>query len=55
MNKEYFVDKELYDNLSASFSALEIENEKLKQIISEQQEMIEIYENQLLCLKDPSE
>lgn len=29
----------------------EKEIEKLKQIISEQQEMIEIYENQLLCLK----
>lgn len=27
------------------------EIERLKQIISEQQEQIEIYENQLLCLK----
>lgn len=33
INKEYFVDKELYDNLSASFNELEIELDKYKEVL----------------------
>ena len=48
----------LYDELQFEITRLNTDNflkdqeiERLKQTISEQQEMIEIYENQLLCLK----
>lgn len=40
MNEEYFVDKELYDDLSASFSALEIQLDKYKNVIDKIKEKL---------------
>lgn len=43
MSEQYFVDKELYDNLSANYSRAELEIERLNNIIDELEKWAEDY------------
>ena len=40
MSEQYFVDKELYDNLSANYSRAELEIERLNNIIDELEKLL---------------